>query len=238
MPSTLAKIFIIFTLVVVASLVARMIPTSSMEAFANPSDSKRIDKNGDKSPKTTSNETIAKKTDDKEAKSCKKTTEDSMDAFIFTGLHQEDSKMHIPNLFKKESRSCKFFPSTDDNFQCPKDYPFNTGANIGFGTSQITCNGETIKLEGAKAYANLGSKGRLKSIELISAGKHYSKAPKVKIIGSAKRKASAYSILNDSGSVREIVVQDGGFGYTETPTIHISKPKKNLKCNMCCRVNL
>lgn len=169
------------------------------------------------------------------AKSCPSKKETS---FQFQGLHNMDQTKHIPNLFKKESRSCKFFPSTDDNFECPKDYPFNTGANIGFGSSEISCNGKTIKLKRAKAYAVIGDKGKIKSIQLICGGENYEKPPSVRILGNAKRKAEAYATLKKDGSVRDIVVEDPGYGYTGTPDILISKPKKTLRCNMCCRINL
>lgn len=151
-------------------------------------------------------------------------------------LHELHSVSKLPNLFKKKQKSCKFFPSINNSFKCPKSHPFNTGASFGFDSDNITCNGESLRLKRAKGYAVLKNH-KVESIQLLHPGEYYTDPPKVVLVGNCRRKATAYATITPQGTVDQVVVTDPGYGYKSTPKVHISKPTATLQCNMCCRVD-
>ena len=151
-------------------------------------------------------------------------------------LHHLHTVQDLPNLFKKESKTCKFFPSINNNFKCPASHPFNTGASFGFDSDNITCNGKSIRLQRAKAYAVLKNR-KVHKIQIIKPGEHYREPPRIVIVGDCTRKATAYATVSSQGTIDQIVITDPGYGYTSTPKVHISKPNATLQCNMCCQVD-
>ncbi|HAZ04149.1 MAG TPA: hypothetical protein DCY97_18560 [Marinilabiliales bacterium] len=76
---------------------------------------------------------------------------------------------------------------------------------------------------GATAFAQLSSAGTIDRIELADAGLGYTQAPSVLVVGGGGTGATAYATLNGDGSINIIVVE-GGKGYTSDPTVQISAP--------------
>jgi len=76
---------------------------------------------------------------------------------------------------------------------------------------------------GATALAQLSNAGVLNAINLSNAGLGYTQAPSVLIGGGGGTGAIAYATLNGDGSIN-VIVLEGGKGYTSNPTVQISAP--------------
>jgi hypothetical protein len=76
---------------------------------------------------------------------------------------------------------------------------------------------------GATAVATIGD-GVLGIITVTNGGSGYLRPPEVSFVGVSSFAASANAIINNSGQVIRIVIENAGLGYIEPPVIQISPP--------------
>ena len=129
---------------------------------------------------------------------------------------------------------CRFFTSTSydhANFKCPKSHPVKAGAS--FESKNLSCEGDTIKIEKPVAIAWLKD-GQVAKIQMLKRGSHYVNPPKIRIIGDGTN-ASAYCTIKN-GRIHKVIIQNGGENYTSTPKVRIENPELQIKCNLCCNL--
>ena len=157
-----------------------------------------------------------------------------------TQLPKPSSAKPILNKSITNSTYCKFVSSYGKNkdFKCPKDYPVHTGATFGIRGGAISCNGEDVKMDRAKAVASI-EKGTLKKILVTSPGSNYenNSTPSVRISGGGGRGGAAHAIIKNN-KVNKIIITNPGTGYESTPTVRVAKPNAVGNCNLCCRTEL
>ena len=154
-------------------------------------------------------------------------------------IPKPSSPKPIINKSITNSKYCKFISSygTKD-FTCPKDYPVHTGAKFGITGSVVSCNGEDVSMDRAKAIASIKN-GTLKNIIVTSAGSNYEddSTPSVRIRGGGGRGAEAYAQVKNT-KISKIIITNPGTGYKSTPNVRIAKPNAVGNCNLCCRTEL
>ena len=128
--------------------------------------------------------------------------------------------------------SCKYISSYNSQPECPANYNMYSGASMGIGDGQLSCNGQIISNKSAEARAILED-GSIKKISITEPGDNYDKKPTISIIGDGKL-ATANCILKN-GKVSKILITNPGKDYSYPPKIEFSKPDGMVYCHLCCQ---
>ena len=123
----------------------------------------------------------------------------------------------IKNKTYTKPELCKFvFSYSNEKFNCPKNYPVYTGANLSVKGSAISCNGSEQKIKNAKAVASINN-GSLHKIYISNKGSGYTSKPNIKIKGGGGTGASAYATTKN-GQIKNIIVTNSGKSRNEFKT--------------------
>lgn len=128
--------------------------------------------------------------------------------------------------------SCKYIPSYDSEPKCPPNYRIYSGASMGIGDGQLSCNGQIISNDRAEARSILED-GSLKKISITNGGNNYRTKPIITIIGDGTLASASCTLKN--GKVSKIIITNPGKNYSYPPKIEFSKPDGMIYCHLCCQ---
>ena len=128
--------------------------------------------------------------------------------------------------------SCKYISSYSSNPECPTNYNIYSGASMGIGDGQLSCNGQIVSNERAEGRAIIED-GSIKKIYITNSGNNYKKKPTISIIGDGKLASATCSLKN--GSVSKIFITNAGKNYSYPPKVEFSKPDGMVYCHLCCQ---
>ena len=128
--------------------------------------------------------------------------------------------------------SCKYISSYNSRPECPANYNMYSGASMGIGDGQLSCNGQMISNQRAEGRATLED-GSIKKISITEPGGNYQKKPTISIIGDGKLASADCTLKN--GKVSKVLITNPGKNYTYPPKIEFSKPDGMVYCHLCCQ---
>lgn len=128
--------------------------------------------------------------------------------------------------------SCKYISSYNSKPDCPANYNMYSGASMGIGDGQLSCNGQMISNQRAEARATIED-GSIKKISITEPGGNYQRKPTIAIIGDGKLATANCTLKN--GKVSKILITNPGKNYTYPPKIEFSKPDGMIYCHLCCQ---
>lgn len=127
--------------------------------------------------------------------------------------------------------ACRFINTP----QCIPNFPYYTGASIGVegGGQTFRCNGPD-NAERAEAVVSIEN-GRIQKGYIVKPGKSYTLAPKVVLFGGGGEGAKIETRINPTtGEVVDLIIRNGGNGYSSTPRIELDAPGLSDQCYLCC----
>ena len=132
---------------------------------------------------------------------------------------------------------CTFIASGNNTTQCPAEYPVFTGAKFSGLSSTTSCGNHKYIIKEATAVATI-TKGKLVKVLMVSSGKGYKTAPKIKIISNCNGSKAKCKAHIKNGSISNIEITSPGSNYASTPSVIIEKPNIHIHCKLCCKKEL
>lgn len=155
-------------------------------------------------------------------------------------INEHHKKIKNQNKYKNNiivnksiaENSCKYISSYNSVPECPANYKMYSGASMGIGDGQLSCNGQMISNQRAEGRATLED-GSVKKIYITQPGGNYQKKPNINIIGDGKLATANCSLKN--GKVSKVVITNPGRDYSSPPRVEFSKPDGMIYCHLCCQ---